>query len=550
MISLGEPSEILVTVTAIPLRHEAVQIGSVAEVSGYRVVCEMIAPPSSDSGSQYASAQIGTVIKIVTPSTFAFGFVDSIAFESPIPGETGRSARTEIDLLGEISRTGDSTNGIFARGISVYPVLGAAAFLASDDDVAQIYGKPSVATLAVGTLHRFSEKIAYLKSEAFFTKHSVIVGTTGAGKSCALALILRALLKAHPHGHILLLDPHGEYAPAFPDMAESVSPETLQLPYWLFGFDEIAEVLCSKEPIARSRETLILKDAITQAKREFLENNADSLKIVVDTPTPYLMSGLVRHLSDEMGRLLKPDTSQPYLRLISTIEGLVRDPRYQFTFDPKLVHADMADILGRIFRIPVDGRPISVLDISAVPSEISNIVVSLICRLVFDFAMNCNRDDAIPILIACDEAHRYIPREDVSGFEPTRRAIGRIAKEGRKYGLSLCLVTQRPTELSETVLSQCSTVIALRMPNKADQNYVRSHLPDAYGGLFNMLPTLAEQEAILVGEGAIHPMRIRFSDLARDHRPRVAPTNFPAAWDKDAHGRKYLARLIQRWRGW
>ena len=538
------------SVTAIPLRHEAIQIGSVTEVSGYRVVCEMLAPPSGDAGSHHASAQVGTVVKIATPTTFAFGFVDSIAFESYVPGETRRSARTEIDLLGEVPRTGDIAGGTFARGISIYPVLGAAAFIASDEDMAQIYGKPGVATLAVGTLHRFSEKIAYLKSEAFFTKHSAIVGTTGAGKSCALALILRALLKAHPHGHILLLDPHGEYAPAFPDMAESISPETLHLPYWLFGFDEIAEVICSQEPIARSRETLILRDAIVQTKREFLQGAGDLPEITADTPTPYLMSELVRHLSDAMGRLLKPDTSQPYLRLISTIEGLARDPRYKFMFDQEHVHKDMTEILGRILRIPVDGRPISVLDISAVPSEITNVVVSLVCRLVFDFAVNCNREDAVPILIACDEAHRYIPRDDVSGFEHTRRAIGRIAKEGRKYGLSLCLVTQRPTELSETVLSQCSTVIALRMPNKDDQNYVRSHLPDAYDGLFNMLPTLGEQEAILVGEGAIHPMRIRFNDLAPNHRPRVAPTNFPAAWDKDLHDKKYLAKLIQRWRGW
>lgn len=539
------------TITAIPLRHEAIQIGWVTEVSGYRVACEMLSHPSpADNGSQYVAAQVGTVVRIVTPTTFAFGFIDSIAFEAPTAGETRRSARTEIDLLGEISRVGDVASGTFARGISVYPVLGATAFIASDDDIALIYGDPGIATLAVGALHRFPEKTAHLKSEAFFTKHSVVVGTTGAGKSCALALILRALLKAHPHGHILLLDPHGEYAPAFPDMAECISPETLQLPYWLFGFDEIAEVICSKEPIARSREILILKDAIIQAKREFLETNDNLPEITVDTPTPYLLSELVRLLSEEMGRLLKPDTSQPYLRLISTIEGLVRDPRYQFMVDQKLVHTDMADILGRILRIPVDGRPISVLDISAVPSEISNIVVSLICRLAFDFALNCNRETAVPILIACDEAHRYIPRDDVAGFEPTRRAIGRIAKEGRKYGLSLCLVTQRPTELSETVLSQCSTVIALRMPNKDDQNYVRSHLSDAYSGLFNMLPTLGEQEAILVGEGAIHPMRIRFNDLAPDHRPRVAPTNFPAAWDKDAHGKRYLASLIQRWRGW
>jgi DNA helicase HerA-like ATPase len=538
----------MVTAATIPFRSESIQIGSVTEVSGYRIACEQPQSPL-DGPASHAAAQIGTVVKIMTPTTFAFGFVDSIAFQSSA-GEARRSARTEIDLLGEVARVGDSAAGVFVRGISIYPILGAAAFIASDDDMALIYGKPSTATLAVGTLHRFPERIAHLKSEAFFTKHSVIVGTTGAGKSCALALILRALLKAHPHGHILLLDPHGEYGPAFPDLAESITPGTLELPYWLFGFDEIVEVICSKEPIARSREALILKDAIIQAKRDFLETIGSPPEITVDTPTPYLMSELVRYVSDEMGRLLKADTSQPYLRLISTIEGLAADRRYQFMFDQAHVHKDMVDILGRLLRIPVDGRPITVLDISAVPSEITNVVVSLVCRLVFDFATNCNRDEVIPIMIACDEAHRYIPRDDMAGFETTRRAIGRIAKEGRKYGLSLCLVTQRPSELSETVLSQCGTVIALRMPNKDDQRYVRSHLPDAYGGLLNMLPTLGEQEAILVGEGALHPMRIRFNDLEPDHQPRVAPTNFPAAWDKDVSGKKYLAKLLGRWRGW
>lgn len=539
------------TAAPTPFRQESVQIGSVIEVSGYRASCEIFHGPTGPDGiSINPAVQIGTIVKIATPTTYAFGFVDGVAFESSAAGEPRGPARMEVDLLGEITRTANATSGVFVRGISVYPVLGAAAYAASDGDMTLIYGKPNTSTLTVGTLHRFPEKAAYLKSEAFFTKHSAIVGTTGAGKSCALALILRALLTAHPHGHILLLDPHGEYAPAFPDMAENITPEGLQLPYWLFGFDEMVEVLCSKEPIARSRESLILKDAITQTKREFLDIPGDATEITVDTPTPYLLTEVVRFISDEMGRLLKPDTSQPYLRLISTIEGLVRDPRYRFMFGQDLINIDMTDILGRILRIPVEGRPITVLDISAVPSEITNAVVSLICRLVFDFAVHGNRGDAVPIMVACDEAHRYIPRDDVAGFGPTRRAIGRIAKEGRKYGLSLCLVTQRPSELSETVLSQCSTVIALRMPNKEDQRYVRSHLPDAYGGLLNMLPTLGEQEAILVGEGAMHPMHIRFSDLGPEFRPRIAPTNFPAAWDQDVKGREYLSKIVRRWRGW
>jgi DNA helicase HerA-like ATPase len=151
-------------------------------------------------------------------------------------------------------------------------------------------------------------------------------------------------------------------------------------------------------------------------------------------------------------------------------------------------------------------------------------------------------------MVACDEAHRYIPRDGTPGFEQTRLSIGRIAKEGRKYGVSLCLVTQRPSELSETILSQCSTVIALRTPNRDHQNYVRSQSPDAAGGLLNMLPTLGQQEAILVGEGVVHPVRIRFKDLEKAHQPRVAPSNFPAAWDADSKQRNYLLQIIKRWR--
>jgi DNA helicase HerA-like ATPase len=191
-----------------------------------------------------------------------------------------------------------------------------------------------------------------------------------------------------------------------------------------------------------------------------------------------------------------------------------------------------------------------VLDISAIPSEIVNVVVSLICRLVFDFAVRADRNNAIPIMVACDEAHRYIPRDDTPGFEPTRQSIGRIAREGRKYGVSLCLVTQRPSELSQAVLSQCSTIIALRISNEDDQKFVRNQLPDAAGGLLNMLPTLGQQEAILVGEGAVHPMRIRFNYLDESHRPRVAPTNFPFAWDKDLKDRNQLKDIIKNWRGW
>ena len=191
--------------------------------------------------------------------------------------------------------------------------------------------------------------------------------------------------------------------------------------HWMFGFDEISEVLCSRDTVSRSREMLILKEAIVHAKRDFLHRTPTAgPALTVDTPTPYLISELLWHINSEMGKLLKPDTLQPYQRLISSIEAMERDLRYRFMFDADAVHMDMADILGRILRIPVNRKPISIIDISAVPSEITNVVVSLICRLVFDFAVRCNREDVMPILVACDEAHRYIPRAATAETEAAR----------------------------------------------------------------------------------------------------------------------------------
>src|ERR1044071_3669680 len=357
--SVGQLRQSVETSRGPPMHREAAsasktahRLGAVIEVSGFRISCELLGDRDGVAPS-YNLVQIGDVIRMPTPTTVAFGFVDRVAFDSTSLGQ----ARAEIDLLGELKSVGGKAERAFVRGVTVYPVLGAPVFRASEEDMVRIYGKPVAATLAIGSLHQFPDKIAYLKSEVFFSKHSAIVGTTGAGKSCALALILRTALKAHPHGHVLLLDPHGEYGPAFPDMAENITPDDLSLPYWLFGFDEIVEVLCSREPATRSREVPILKEAIVHAKRDFLQDPERAADLTVDIPTPYLLSELLWHINDELGKLLRPDTSQPYLRLISNIEGLMRDLRYRFMFDPESVHQDMADILGRILRIPVRGRP-------------------------------------------------------------------------------------------------------------------------------------------------------------------------------------------------
>jgi len=521
------------------------QIGVVTQVSGFKLSCVIFGPSTPDGAdAAYATAQIGALVKVPTLSSTAFGFIASLTFE--FAGTDMQVAFADIDLLGEL--TGRSGDAKFIRGISIYPVLGAPLFNATGEDIKLIYAKPNSWTLQIGSLHQDADTPAYLMSQEFLSKHSAIVGTTGSGKSCALTLILRTMLTAHPNGHVVMLDPHGEYATAFDDIAELITPDTMQLPYWLLSFEEIVEVLCSTDPIARSREAPILKEVIMAAKQDFLGAGTTLSNLTVDTPTPYRLTSVLQRISDAMGKLDRPDSSLPYLRLMTTIENLRKDPRYAFMFEGMTVRDNMNEILSLFLRIPVSGKPITILDISAVPSEIVNVVVSVLARLIFDFALHSEREEAIPVLLVCDEAHRYIPRDESQSFEPTRRSIARIAKEGRKYGVSLCLVTQRPSELSEAILSQCSTIFSLRMNNERDQKFVRSMLPDDAAGLLNVLPTLRQREAIVVGEGVAHPMRIRFADLADKHRPKGEAANFPEAWQNDKKGRDFIGKIVDRWR--
>ena len=523
------------------------QIGMVTVVSGFKLSCVLFGT-DAQGGSQaaYERVQIGDLIKVPTSTTTSFGFVDSLALENP-SGSHG-VAVAQVELLGELVARADGKPAAFSRGISVYPVLGAPVFLASAADLDCIYSKPGVPSLTIGVLHQDPSKTAYLISQEFLCKHSAILGTTGSGKSCALTIVLRSLLQAHPNGHVVVLDPHGEYGHAFGNMAERITTNNLELPYWLLSAEEVTEVLCSQEPIARSREANILKEAIIAAKHSFLGEASAEVFLTVDTPTPYRMPAVVKHISDAMGKLDKPDSTLPYLRLIGTIEDLRQDLRYSFMFPGLTIRDNMAEILSRILRIPVNGKPLTILDISSVPSEIVNVVVSLLCRLIFDFALWSDRAKAVPLLLVCDEAHRYVPNDTSLGFEPTRRAISRIAKEGRKYGVSLCLVTQRPSEISESILSQCSTVFAMRMTNDKDQNLVRRTLPETAAGLLSTLPTLRQQEAIAVGEGVPHPMRIRFNDLDSSLRPQGDATNFPKAWATDSTGLPFLTEIVERWR--
>ncbi|TDI64721.1 MAG: DUF87 domain-containing protein [Alphaproteobacteria bacterium] len=532
-------------------------IGRIVAASGAQAIV-MLDPQRGGAVDNFSAPEMGSLVKIQTSSGVAMGIVSAVSIPAPAESLEEKEIRiAELELVGELEYSSDGRPIRFRRGITTFPSLSDNVFTAERTDLECVFGYDPEFDVRIGTLHQDPSIPAYVLTDELLSKHLAILGTTGTGKSCVVALLLRALLKKYTKAHILLLDPHNEYRPCFGDTAEYIGPETLRLPYWLLNFDELIEVLVGSEA-DRETETEILREIIPLAKTAYrssesggpraalLRKPGPADQVSVDTPKPYRLSDVISLLNQTMGKLDRPENLAPYRRLKTRIEALTADPRYSFMFGSLTVTDDMTKILGQLFRIPVNGRPISLIDLSGIPSEILNVVVSVLCRLAFDLALWSN--GSVPITIVCEEAHRYAPRDDSLGFEPTKRALSRIAKEGRKYGVSLCLVTQRPSELASTILSQCNTIFTLRLTNEKDQAFVRAATADAAPSLLQFLPTMGNGEALAFGEGVTLPMRIVFDTLPDDCLPSGGHGQFSEKWNKDIDDEDFLEELVHRWR--
>jgi len=488
--------------------------------------------------------EMGTLVKLHSRVSTVYGLITGLRVPLPSLEPSEKDLRlVELELVGEIR--GANGTGFFRRGVSAYPALDEPVYLASAADLAKVYARPNSATAQVGTIHQDTIVPAYILTDELLGKHFSIVGTTGSGKSCVVATILNAVIEQNPSAHVMLLDPHNEYASAFKELAAVLNPgDGLYLPYWLFNFEELVEIVIG--PNRDPEQVKILGEAVLAGKQSyFIKVGIDKFG-TVDTPTPYRMSDVLRFLDASMGSLNRPDSVAAYQALKGRILALQSDARYGFVFGGRLsLRDELSDILAQLFRIPVNGKPITILDLSGIPSEVLNVVVSVLCRLAFDFAMWS--ETPVPITIICEEAHRYAPRDKELGFEAAKRALFRIAKEGRKYGVSLCVVSQRPSDLAAGLLSECNTMFAFRMTSHEDQDIVRSAVPEASHGLMNFLPALRNGEAIAVGEGVAMPMRICFSPLPENRRPKSATASFTSAWSKDSDGSQ-IEQTVERWR--
>ena len=522
----------------------AKRLGKLIAVSG----CFATAVMEPNAG-EVPRAEIGSLIKIVTPKLEVIGVIRALS------SRADHAVLIELTLVGELSPEAGMRKSAFRRGVAHFPSIGDEVLLAGSDDLTAVYIQRADNSIDIGTQYLDPTVPAHLLANDLLSKHFLIVGTTGSGKSSALTGILRKSLADRAYAHVLVLDIHGEYHRAFGPQAELISNDTLYLPYWLLNFQELRYILVSKEELYEA-QTEILTEAVIFAKKRYSEAQAGRLRtrvvvetagVMVDTPTPFRLSDLVAYIDEQLGKLERTYPTLAYRRLKARIETLSTDVRYGFMFGNPNMEDNMVDILGKLFRVPNDGKPITVIDLSMVPGEILDVVILLIGRLLFDLAVWS--DGALPLLLVCEEAHRYIPSDDRKGFLPTRQALARIAKEGRKYGLSLALLTQRPSELDTTIISQCSTVIAMRLSTEDDQRVMRANAHDSSFGLLEYLPLLADREAIVVGQGAPMPMRIKFHEIPSTGLPGKQQHEFMMRWAAPNMDRRQLEDTVARWRG-
>ncbi len=529
--------------------NERLRIGEVLEIAGSasQIVLDADALQSLQSNGDATIAmagQVGSQVKIRIGDSW---LVAGIRNQRMHQRESGLII-SAVDFLGEGDEevlTGKISN--FRRGVTRYPIPGSPVYAATSSDLRQIYAADNRSHVEIGTVYPTRDTRAALYVDPLLGKHFALLGSTGTGKSTSAALILHRIIEAAPQGHVVMIDPHGEYSAAFKGQGALFDVDNLAMPYWLLNFEEHCEVFVNSEGADRQMDCDILSRCLLQARAKNKAAEGVS-KLTIDSPVPYLLSDLLNIIQTEMGRLDKSTSSAPFMRLKTKIEELRADPRYAFMFSGMLVGDTMVSFLSKIFRLPGEGRPISIIDVSGVPSDVVRVVVAVLARMVFDYAIWSRDEPQRPILLVCEEAHRYVPNERQADGSSVGRILGRIAKEGRKYGVSLGLITQRPSDLAEGVLSQCGTIIAMRLNNERDQNFVKAAMPEGSRGFVDSIAALRNRECVICGEGVSIPIRVMLDTLEAHKRPASTDPVFSDLWRDEGGENEIVSRVVRRWR--
>jgi len=586
------------------VKDEATYIGTVRRVVGATVHVVLSADLPSTSpivhGRVYRIGQIGSFVRIPLGFLNVYGIVSTIGAvalrgDDEVPFATAAAECTlEVKLVGEAYQ-----NSTFQRGLSSHPTVDDEVHVVTEEDLRKIYAPAGTAPVRVGA-HSASESLpATLDLDKLVTRHAAILGSTGSGKSNTVAAVLKAVTNGSlPQARVIVIDPHGEYGAAFKDLSRVYTigdkAHPFLLPYWSLSFDELAWFLVERKSSSESLQDGLLRDKIFSLRREAAAKakvgaKQEALKedeITADSPLPFSIRDVWYHF-DRLERITFEDMprtvealveegdaktlksakfkppgagaappfkpSQPSLMGSYTNKILqkLKDRRYEFLLNPGKydgVNADLGDLLADWLN---HDKPITVFDLGGVPPDIIDLVVGQLSRVLFD-SMYWGRDlpgigKQRPVLMVFEEAHRYLPSGDgnfIQGY--ARRSVQKILKEGRKYGLGAVIVSQRPSELDETILSQCGTFIALRLTNGQDQGRVMTAIPDELSGLVELLPALRTGEAIISGEATQIPSRVRVQLI--EPRPSSGDPEVSKAWGKEAEAGADYASAMTNWR--
>lgn len=529
---------------------EQKQIGFVTEVNSGAltvVIYDTITSLKKElNGKVYSLGQLGSYVLIPVEKVIVVAMVSEVKkLDLSINGDVRQRVVLTVTLVGTVKA------GRYERGVSILPPVDAPVFFAEEQDLSAVFSIFQKFGFSLGLLSMFERERAFLDPNRFFSKHIAVVGSSGSGKSCTVASILQKVIPL-PDTNIIIIDIHNEYHAAFGEDANYLPVAELELPFWLMNFEELQEMFIDDRDEDAASQITVLKDLIVASKKGKSPELAQV--VTVDTPAYFDIAEIrarMQFLDTEkvtglgMGGMAKEGPFYgKFTRFLIRLDSRLNDIRYSFMFKPKqyINTGTFNDFLQRIFG-PGGSAKVTILDMSGVPFDIVNTVVSLLARVVFDFNFwNPHRRD-FPVLLVFEEAHNYLPSTGESS-KAARRTVERIAKEGRKYGVSCMIVSQRPAEVSETILSQCSNYVVLRLSNPIDQGYIRKLVPDTFVGLVDVLPSLRQGEALVVGDALPMPLRVQID--YPNPEPQSGDIKFFDKW-KESEAKTYIQDVVNRW---
>lgn len=509
--------------------------------------------------------QPGTFISVSIPNGALLSIVADIQMKEGkiTASENKEAAENQIFPLNNPSRyisvipigTIDSS-GNFERGTDVLPTVNSDAFAVLPDTINKVYESFAEGVFSIGNLSLLPSQEAKINLDSFLSRHAAILGQTGGGKSWTVASILQEISK-FPKSTVVLMDLHGEYKNAFNKDVDYIDVSELEFPYWLMNSEEIIELMVDRAENAAPNQIAKFKELLQAAKESHTENLSLGIpKITIDTPVYFDFQGLInefRRLDTEMvtgssGRPVKGPLNGQFTRLLMRIDSRLNDKRYDLIFNPKKYNtsASMEVLFKKLLGEDENPQKIVAFDLSSIPFDVRNSVISLMLRCLFDFSYWYRKVNGVsyPVSVFCDEAHIYLNDKDPSTTS-SRLSAERISKEGRKYGISLTVISQRPREVSSTILSQCNSFLCLRISNPDDQSYVKSLLPDSMRGIVSMFSSLRRGESILLGDSVIMPTRIKIRKP--NPTPNSEDVSFYKEWSKK-HELVDINRVLDAWR--